>query len=223
VAFFPVPSLDWPNPSRQRDPNEAHALVTISYYVPPVFTPYDWPNPSRPLLAAPMEQSPNLLLSLKSYPGFPVYEWPNPMVAKRAPPIVEYPNLLLTLQVGPGTTNSTTCGRLDAYDYLNGSIKLAWGAFGGTTPDSYNVYVNGVLNQNVLVRQAIVSGLTQAAYNPATGVLTPSGTYRFTVVAVIAGKEVAGSEHKRVTVSPSSIALVTPMKRLWPFPNSGID
>lgn len=135
---------------------------------------------------------------------------------------------------------TTTCGRIDAYDNLNGSVTLSWPAFGGVAPDSYNVYVNGVLNQNVAVRQATVIGLTPASYSPSAvaapsgnsarpqnmppnGIATPSGTYVFTVVAVKAGIEVATSDKKTVTVSPSSIALKTPMKRLWPFPNTGLD
>lgn len=135
---------------------------------------------------------------------------------------------------------TTTCGRVDAYDNLNGSITLAWGAFGGTAPDTYNVYVNGVLNQNVAIRRATVTGLTQASYAagsvaaatgnsvrpqnmPPTGVATPAVTYNFKITAVKTGVEVATSEVKTVTVTPSSIALITPMKRLWPFPNTGLD
>lgn len=135
---------------------------------------------------------------------------------------------------------TTTCGRIDAYDNLNGSVTLAWGPFGGTAPDSYNVYVNGVLNQNVAPRQATVSGLAPTSYSPSTvaapsgnsvrpqnmpptGVVTPSGTYQIKIVAVKAGIEVATSQTATVTVSPASIMLKTPMKRLWPMPNTGLD
>lgn len=135
---------------------------------------------------------------------------------------------------------TTTCGRIDAYDNLNGSVTLAWPAFGGVAPDSYNVYVNGVLNQNVAIQRATVAGLTPASYSssavaapsgngprpqnmPPNGVVTPSGTYVFQVKAVKTGVEVATSDSKTVTVSPPSIPLVTPMKRLWPFPNTGLD
>lgn len=152
--------------------------------------------------------------------------------------------------------STTGCGKIDAYDLLNGSIQLAWPPFGGDTPDSYNVYVNGVLNQNVIagfvfgvgafgvnsfgVAATVISGLTQCSYSPGAiaapsgnslrpqnmppnGVVTPPGTYVFKVVAVKGGVEVAASEDKRVTVGPSSIMLLTPMKRLWPFPNTGLD
>lgn len=131
-------------------------------------------------------------------------------------------------------------GVIDAYDAQNGSVKLAWPPFPGTAPSSYNVYVNGVLNQNVATRQATVTGLTQASYSaaaiaapsgnsarpqnmPRAGVVTPSSSYTFKVVAVVAGVEVAMSIEKTVTVAPASLMLKTPMKRLWPFPNTGLD
>lgn len=149
------------------------------------------------------------------------------------------------------------CGEIDAYDLLDGSIMLSWPPFGGGTPDSFNIYANGVLQMNVTSGFAfgqgafgveafgatlpgIVGGLTQCSYNPAAiapssgnslrpqnmppnGVVTPSGTYTFKVVAVSGGVEVAASADKVVTVSPTSIMLTTPMKRLWPFPNTGLD
>jgi hypothetical protein len=135
---------------------------------------------------------------------------------------------------------TTSCGRVDAYDNLNGSVNLAWGPFGGIAPDSYNVYVNGVLNQNVAIRQATVSGLTSTTYAagsvasptgnsarpqnmPPKGLVTPSGTYQIKIVAVKTGVEVATSQTVTVTISPASIMLKTPMKRLWPFPNTGLD
>lgn len=137
---------------------------------------------------------------------------------------------------------TTTCGEIDAYDNLNGSINLAWPPFGGIAPDSYNVYLNGVLNQNVAIRQATVAGLTTASYSssaiaptpangprpqnmPPNGVVTPSGTYVFQIKAVKTGVEVAASDAKTLTIGPSStsIMLTTPMKRLWPFPNTGLD
>jgi hypothetical protein len=187
-----------------------------------------------------------------------------------------------------------SCGKIDAYDYEDGSMLLAWPPFPGlsgagtqewtadstlvtadsslytadgllpsgwtadtslVTADSsnftadglspgtgisYNVYVNGVLNQNVATLQAVVNLLTVETYNPGAiapasgnslrpqnmppnGVVSPSGTYDFKIVAVLSGVEVAASMDLSVTVSPSSIMLRTPMKRLWPFPNTGLD
>lgn len=112
---------------------------------------------------------------------------------------------------------------LDIYDGLNGTIKLAWGQF-TPTPQSMNIYVNGVLNQSVpfSALQATITGLVIASYNPAAQIITPSQTYHISVVAVINGLE-RGQIDKRVTVSPTSVMLVTPMKRLWPFPNSGLS
>jgi hypothetical protein len=85
-----------------------------------------------------------------------------------------------------------------------------------------------------------VAGLVQCSYNPSsvaapsnnsarpqnmppTGVVTPSRTYKFNVVAVASGAEIATSHFRKVTVGPDSIMLKTTMKRLWPFPNSGLD
>lgn len=130
---------------------------------------------------------------------------------------------------------------LHVVDNQNGSMSLFWAAFAGTqVPDSYNVYLNGVLNQNVAARTALVSGLTPTSYAsgpsvatpnnsarpqnmPPNGVVTPSGTYRFKVVASLAGVELAASLDRVVTVSPTSIMLVTPMRRIFPFPNTGLD
>jgi hypothetical protein len=109
---------------------------------------------------------------------------------------------------------------LDVYDDLNGSLNLAWGGVIGASV--YNIYVDGVLNQTVAGLLATISGLTKEAYNPGTGVVTSSGTYNLKVVAVVGGLE-AVALHRKVTVNPASISLVTPMKRLWPFPNSGLD
>ena len=136
-----------------------------------------------------------------------------------------------------GTQN---CGRLDAYDAGNGTIKLSWPPFPGIVPDSYNVYVNGVLNQNVLTRLATVTNLPVTTYSPGAvaptppdgprpqnmppnGVVTPSAAVDFKIVAVKAGVEVAASLDLTITPQPASIMLTTPMKRLWPFPNTGLD
>ena len=129
-------------------------------------------------------------------------------------------------------------GAVDAYDMQNGSIALSWGGLQGAT--GYNVYVNGVLNQTVQQPDCVVSGLTVESYSasaiapasgnslrpqnmPPNGVVTPSGTYVFSVTAIVGGAEVAITAPKTVTVSPTSIMLLTPMNRLWPFPNTGLD
>jgi hypothetical protein len=137
-------------------------------------------------------------------------------------------------------TSTYDFGHLDAYDQGNGSVNLAWGPVAGVQPASYNVYVNGVLYSNVTTRQATVSGLIQTSYSssavaptpangprpqnmPPNGVVTPASTYVFVVTALVAGVEVARSEAASVTPAPVSIMLTTPMKRLWPFPNTGLD
>lgn len=71
--------------------------------------------------------------------------------------------------------------------------------------------------------QAGVSGLQVPSYNATTGALTPPQTYDFMVVAVDQNGEEIGSLATRVTPQPSVLTLVTPMKRLWPFPNTGLD
>lgn len=147
---------------------------------------------------------------------------------------------------------------LDIYDYQNGSILVAWGAF-NPKPQSYNVYVTplqatpaavilrlesggalllesggrllletqplpppDVFYASTLGLQMVVSGLTVSAYNPSSGVITPSGTYTIKVVAVINGVE-RGEINRTFTVSPTTKTLTTSMKRLWPFPNTGLD
>lgn len=129
---------------------------------------------------------------------------------------------------------------IDAYDNLNGSVQLAWLPFTSVVPDSYNVYLNGVLNQNVATRRAMVTGLTVTSYSastvapkpnnslrpqnmPPTGLVTSSGTYDLKVTAVKTGVEIAVARRVVVTVSPTSVMLKTPMKRVFPFPNTGLD
>jgi hypothetical protein len=135
-----------------------------------------------------------------------------------------------------------SCGQLAAYDGGNGAILITWAPFPGVAPSSYNVYVNGVLNQSVSApaRKATITGLVFTTYNsaaiappgngsarpqnlPPNGVVTPSDSYDFKVTAVVAGVEVSASADLTVTASPVSIMLKTPMKRLWPFPNTGLD
>jgi hypothetical protein len=123
---------------------------------------------------------------------------------------------------------------IDVYDNEDGSVKLAWQEFSPIPPDSYDVYVNGVLNQNVVGLLATVTGLQQASYNPsvspgpafappnippppANAAITPPGTYTFKVVAVYQGVEIAASLDRTVTLQPTSIMLKTPMRRITPF------
>jgi hypothetical protein len=129
---------------------------------------------------------------------------------------------------------------IDAYDNLNGSVLLSWKRFTTVLPDSYNVYVNGALNQNVTTLSATVTGLTQTTYSPSAvaastgnslrpqnmppnGVVTGPFTYDFRVAAVKTGVEIAAAPDLSVTESPTSIMLRTPMKRVFPFPNTGLD
>jgi hypothetical protein len=147
-------------------------------------------------------------------------------------------------------------GFFDIYDNMDGSLKLAWGAF---TPlaDSYNVYVDGVLNQNVdgqpiplfidLEKSSgelqladgtfyqmengtstpgimcTVKGLQIATYDVETQVITPAHTYDIKIVGVLNGVESGVSLDLPVTPGPTSVQLTTQMKRLYPFPNSGIE
>jgi hypothetical protein len=132
----------------------------------------------------------------------------------------------------------TSGGPFDVYDNLNGSMQLWWGELVHPPADSYNVYVNGVLNQNVDAYTATVTGLQQTTYSqstvsastgnslrpqnmPPVGQVTPSGTYNFHVCAVKSGVEVARTRRITASVNPSSIMLTTPMKRPFPYPNTG--
>ena len=101
--------------------------------------------------------------------------------------------------------------RLDAYDSGIGSMLLAWSEFSGVVPDSYNVYLDGVLNQNVAGRMATVTGLVAGS------------THTFYVVAVKTAVEIAASLSRTLTATPTSVMLRAPMKRLFPFPNTGLD
>jgi hypothetical protein len=147
-------------------------------------------------------------------------------------------NLVTQAGVNLVTGYAVGFGAIDAYDMQNGSIALAWGGLQGAT--GYNVYVNGIFNQTVQQPDCVVSGLTVESYSasavapalgnslrpqnmPPNGVITPSGTYVFSVTAIVGGVEVSASPPRTVTVSPTSIMLLTPMKRLWPFPNTGLD
>lgn len=77
------------------------------------------------------------------------------------------------------------------------------------------------LEENTQAWSFTVTGLRQTSYNAATQVITQAQSYDFKAVAVLAGVEVAATGARKITPQPSSIPLVTPMRRLWPFPNSG--
>ena len=83
--------------------------------------------------------------------------------------------------------------------------------------------LNWTLNQNVFGLLAIVAGLQHASYNASTGIVTPSLTYNIKVVPVVHGAEVGMEIDRNVTPQPSSVMLLTAMKRLWPFPNTGLS
>lgn len=128
--------------------------------------------------------------------------------------------------------------QLDIQDNGGGSLSLAWPQFTPSVPASYNVYVNGALNQNVTARAATITGLQCATYSstavaptpangprpqsmPPVGVVTPAAKYRLHVAAVVGGVETARTLGQDVTPGPSSVMLVTPMKRNLPFPLTG--
>lgn len=132
---------------------------------------------------------------------------------------------------------SLSPAQLEVQDNGGGSITLAWPVFGGA-PTSYNVYVNGVLSQNVTVRTATITGLQTTSYSasaiaptpangprpqsmPPVGLVTDALTYTLNVTAVVAGVESASTNFVKVTPQPSSVQLVTPMKRNLPFPLTG--
>lgn len=133
-----------------------------------------------------------------------------------------------------------SCGAIDLYDKGNGSVLVAWPPFTGINPASYNVYVNGVLNQNVVApaMQATVAGLLGASYAssaippagdgshrpeslPPVGLITDAQTVRIRFAAVVGGNEVAVSNERAITVQPTTRTLTTPMPRgRFAFPNT---
>jgi hypothetical protein len=144
------------------------------------------------------------------------------------------------LFIGAGSAFS-----VDVTDNRNGSVNLAWSMArdpAGNPADSYNVYLNGVLNQNVVGLLATVTGLPVTTYSastvapntgnslrpqnmPPTGFVTPSGppNHVIHVTAVRLGVEFERTTAKAFTIQPDSIALTTPMKRIYPFPTSTLD
>lgn len=100
---------------------------------------------------------------------------------------------------------------LNAYDFKNGSMLLAWVPTYPNLVTVYHVYVNGVLNQTVTSPLATVVGLKA------------NTTYDFKVVSVGGGVEQSATLDLLITTQPTSVMITTPMKRLWPFPNSTLD
>lgn len=115
-------------------------------------------------------------------------------------------------------TNATK--RLDVYGGANGTALLEWSEFPAVVPDSYNVYLNGVFNQNVATLKATVTGLQFATGQPT---LLPALTYQFYVAAVKAGLEISRTMNAVMTATPTNVMLVTPMRRVQPFGNAPIN
>jgi hypothetical protein len=276
---------DWPNPTRRRE-NDANSLVTISFFPVMIGVGAVTEGPDTCVGvgtqagasfvgSGAVTEQPDISVGVgvQAAPGTgAITEGPDTSVGVGITfdgigtgSVLEGPDISNGVGRG-GFAVITTCGQLDAYDNLNGSIILAWGPF-SMSPDSFNIYVNGVLYASVPniddldlmsgsplqlldggVLQLListgdfdtftVSGLQQTTYSssavaaptgnslrpqnmPPNGLVIPSGTYLFNVVAVIRGIEVSTSSTATVTVNPTSIMLTTPMKRLWPFGESG--
>jgi hypothetical protein len=106
---------------------------------------------------------------------------------------------------------------IEVEDDLNGSATIVWPACPNAV--AYNIYVNGALKLTTTGRLAYVAGLQQASY--VNYVQKPSLTYTFFVTAIVSGAEQMFAIEKQFTPAPTSVALVTPMRRPWPFPNTG--
>lgn len=282
---LPILAIDWPNPTRRRE-NDANSLVTISFFAvmigvgavtdqPDICIGVGTQAGASFVGTGAITNQPDICAGIgvqAAVGSGAITNQPDICVGIGITfdgigigAILDDPDICIGVGRG-GFTVITTCGKLDAYDNLNGSIILAWGPF-SMSPDSFNIYVNGVLYASVdniddldllsgsplqlldggvlqlLISTGdfdtfVVSGLQQTTYSnsavaPATGnslrpqnmppkgVVTPSGTYLFNVVAVLRGIEVSTSSTATVTVNPTSIMLTTPMKRIWPFGESG--
>jgi hypothetical protein len=230
-----IPKKRWFEPFTQQN---LTAFLPVAIPPPPP-TLQDWPITFRVRKYPEQYQFPNV--AGQPIPGPPppptIYDLPV-LPRKRWAEVFVFPNVTAQPYTHP-TCIPIGC-RFDVYDYLDGSFLLAWGVFTNPAATSYNVYVNGVLNQTVTGIQCIVTGLAQTTYNaaavaptppngprpqnmPPNGVVTDSQTYDLKVVAVLGGVEQSATIDAIVTVSPTSIMLTTPMKRLWPFPNTGLD
>jgi hypothetical protein len=87
-------------------------------------------------------------------------------------------------------TNATR--KLDVYDAGGGAVNLAWAEFPSVIPDSYNVYADGALKQNVVGFLATVTGLI--GWIPHT----------FYVAAVKAGVEIDAISPITITLAPAA-------------------
>lgn len=178
--------------------------------------PQDWPFQPQPNFRRPILTQPVIApLPLRSVVAGPQFA-----------DLTLQPQFQKTIQFGspfvpPVTPINTSCGIIDiydSYDETNGTILVAWGHFGAPA-DSYNVYLNGVFNQNVTIPMAVIGGLSFATY--VNQVQTSSPRYVVNIVAVNAGVETATSEFHPINSAPTSVMLVTPMKRPFPFGNTG--
>jgi hypothetical protein len=122
-------------------------------------------------------------------------------------------------------------------DGLDGSVNMAWQT---AHAPQYNIYINGVFLRSVTGLQTTVTALELISYAktavapnpgnslrpqsmPPVGVVTPAKVYNFKVVAAGSSTVEYAEIDQSITVGPTSLMLVTPMKRLWPFPNSTLD
>ena len=108
---------------------------------------------------------------------------------------------------------------MDVIDNGGGSVTVSWAVPTGLAPASYNVYLDGVLNQNVPGLSATITGLTVASYNGVTETLPT--THDIRVAPVVAGIEVGPALDVKVTPQQQQVMLTTPMSRgRFPFPNT---
>ncbi len=106
---------------------------------------------------------------------------------------------------------------IEVQDDLNGEATIAWPACPGAA--GYNVYVNGELKLTTTGRVAYVSGLQPASY--VNGVAQPALTYFLFVTAIVGFQEQMFAIERKFTPAPTSVMLLTSMRRPFPFPNTG--
>jgi hypothetical protein len=106
---------------------------------------------------------------------------------------------------------------IDLEDLGHGSVLVSWPPVPGAT--DYRVYVNGAFQLATGgARSATIAGLQFASYNAATQVKTPALSYTVEVTSIVGGLE-GRPRLAAYTPSPTSVNLVTPMKRDVPFGN----